>query len=47
MCADLVGFSPHAAIRVEAYERKRLERLCRYITRPALSNERIPERGCT
>jgi len=28
-------------VRVEAHDRKRLERLCRYITRPALSDERV------
>jgi hypothetical protein len=28
-------------VRVEADDRKRLEQLCRYITRPALSDERI------
>jgi Putative transposase len=27
-------------VRVEAHDRKRLEQLCRYITRPALSDER-------
>ena len=31
----------HAAVRVEAHDRKRLEHLCRYITRPALSDERV------
>jgi hypothetical protein len=41
LCADIDGFSLHAAVRIEAHERKRLERLCRYITRPALSEERI------
>jgi hypothetical protein len=41
LCAELDGFSLHAAVRIEAHERKRLERLCRYITRPALSDERI------
>jgi hypothetical protein len=41
LCADIDGFSLHAAVRVEAHDRKRLERLCRYITRPALSEERI------
>ena len=41
LCADIDGFSLHAAVRIEAHERKRLERLCRYITRPALSDERI------
>jgi hypothetical protein len=40
LCADIDGFSLHAAVRVEAHERKRLEQLCRYITRPALSDER-------
>ncbi|MDP1650667.1 MAG: transposase [Rubrivivax sp.] len=35
------GFSLHAAVRVEAHDRKRLEQLCRYITRPALSDERV------
>ena len=28
-------------MRVEARDRKRLEQLCRYITRPALSDERV------
>ena len=39
LCADIDGFSLHAAVRVEAHDRKRLEQLCRYITRPALSDE--------
>ena len=34
LCADIVGFSLQAAVRVEAHDRKRLEQLCRYITRP-------------
>jgi hypothetical protein len=41
LCADVDGFSLHAAVRVEANDRKRLEQLCRYITRPALSHERV------
>jgi hypothetical protein len=41
LCADIDGFSLHAAVRIEAHDRKRLERLCRYITRPALSQEHI------
>jgi hypothetical protein len=41
LCADIDGFSLHAAVRVEADDRKRLEQLCRYITRPALSDERV------
>ena len=35
------GLTLHAAVRVEAHDRKRLEQLCRYITRPALSDERV------
>jgi hypothetical protein len=41
LCANVDGFSLHAAVRVEAHDRKRLEQLCRYITRPALSDERV------
>jgi hypothetical protein len=41
LCADIDGFSLHAAVRVDAHDRKRLEQLCRYITRPALSDERV------
>jgi hypothetical protein len=41
LCADIDGFSLHAAVRVESHDRKRLEQLCRYITRPALSDERV------
>jgi hypothetical protein len=41
LCADIDGFSLHAAVRVEAHDRKRLEQLCRYTTRPALSDERV------
>jgi hypothetical protein len=41
LCADIDGFSLHAAVQVEAHDRKRLEQLCRYITRPALSDERV------
>ena len=41
LCADIEGFSLHAAVRVQAHDRKRLEQLCRYITRPSLSDERV------
>ena len=41
LCSDIDGFSLHAGVRVEAYDRKRLEQLCRYITRPALADERV------
>ena len=40
--AQLSGFSLHAGTRCRAHERDSLERLCRYIARPALSNERQP-----
>ncbi len=35
------GFSQHAAVRCRADDRKSLEQLCRYITHPALANERV------
>jgi Putative transposase/Transposase zinc-binding domain len=41
LCANEQGFSLHAAVRCHANERLKLERLCRYITRPALANDRV------
>jgi hypothetical protein len=41
LCADIAGFSLHAAVRCGADDRQALEQLCRYITRPALANERV------
>jgi len=35
LCAQAHGFSLHAGVRCGAPQRKELERLCRYITRPA------------
>jgi hypothetical protein len=35
------GFSLHAAVRWRADQRVELEQLCRYITRPAIANERL------
>ena len=35
------GFSLHAGVCAEAHQREKLERLCRYITRPAVSEQRI------
>ena len=45
--AQLSGFSLHAGTVCEAHERNSLERLCRYIARPAVSNERpsVNDRG--
>ena len=39
LCADIDGFSLHAAVRCAADDRQALEQLCRYITRSALANE--------
>lgn len=35
------GFSLHTAVRCSAEDRQALAQLCRYITRPALVDERI------
>ena len=45
--AQAAGFSLHAAIGIEADARAKLERLCRYISRPAVAEERLAltERG--
>jgi hypothetical protein len=45
LCADAHGFSLHAGVRCGAPQRKQLERLCRYITRPAIANERLKRDG--
>jgi Putative transposase len=39
--AKAAGFSLHAGVASAAHEREKLERLCRYITRPAVSTERL------
>ena len=39
--ADMQGFGLHAGARCATDERQALERLCSYITRPALANERV------
>ena len=41
LCANAHGFSLHAGVRCRADDRRGLEQLCRYITRPAISNERL------
>jgi hypothetical protein len=47
LLAKQPGFSLHAATVCEATQREELEKLCRYITRPAIANERLStnERG--
>jgi len=39
------GMSLHADVAVPARDRRRLERLCRYVARPALANDRLEERS--
>ena len=38
---EVAGFSLHAGVAAKAQERKKLERLCRYISRPAVSEKRL------
>ncbi|WP_428142312.1 transposase [Bradyrhizobium sp.] len=45
LCAEAHDFSLHAGVRCAAHQRKELERLCRYITRPAIANERLKRDG--
>ncbi|MFN9791678.1 MAG: transposase, partial [Pseudomonadota bacterium] len=35
------GFSLHAGVAAQAHERDKLERLCRYIARPAIAERRL------
>ena len=37
----VAGFSLHAGVAANAHERKKRERLCRYISRPAVSEKRL------
>lgn len=39
------GFSLHAGVAAQGWERAKLERLCRYITRPAISEKRLSLRS--
>ena len=39
--AQAAGFSLHAGVLAEAGERDKLERLCRYIARPAVATQRL------
>ena len=40
-CVNEQGFSLHADVRLAIHQRHKLEHLCRYITRPAIANERL------
>ena len=41
----MAGFSLHAGVAAKAHQRKKLERLCRYIARPAISEKRLSLTG--
>ncbi|MCP3882786.1 MAG: IS91 family transposase, partial [Sulfitobacter sp.] len=41
LCANAQGFSLHAEVRCAMNQRNKLEQLCRYITRPAIANDRL------
>jgi hypothetical protein len=45
LLARVAGFSLHAATVCEAWQRSRLERLCRYITRPPVATKRLSVDG--
>jgi len=38
---EVAGFNLHAGVAARADQRRKLERLCRYITRPAVSEQRL------
>jgi hypothetical protein len=40
-CVNAQGFSLHAETRCAINQRHKLEQMCRYITRPAIANERL------
>jgi hypothetical protein len=40
-CTRVGGVSPHANVAVPARDRRRLERLCRYVARPPVETERF------
>ena len=42
-CASHDGFSLHAGVCVSGTDREGLERLCRYVARPAIATERLSE----
>ena len=46
LVSQQAGFSLHAGIACKSHQRKKLERLCRYITRPAIAERRGRLRNC-
>ena len=43
--AKVAGFSLHAGVMAAAHQRDKLERLCRYVSRPAVSEKRLSLTG--
>ncbi|MEZ4447328.1 MAG: transposase [Polyangiaceae bacterium] len=41
--AHLEGFDLHAAVAIDADERGALERLCRYVSRPAIAQDQMKQ----
>jgi hypothetical protein len=41
LVARVAGFSLHAGTVCAAFQRKKLERLCRYLTRPPIATQRL------
>ncbi len=43
LLSKISGFSLHAGVAFKAKQRNKLERLCRYVTRPAISEQRLSQ----
>ena len=41
LCAAIHGFSLHAGVLAASYEREKLEKVARYIARPAIREDRL------
>jgi len=44
-CSSVAGVNLHANVCVPANDRRRLERLCRYVARPPIATERLEQRS--
>jgi len=42
-CSSIAGVNLHANVCVPANDRRRLERLCRYVARPPIASERLEQ----
>jgi len=41
LCAEAEGYNLHAATWIAGHQRTRLERICTYISRPAVADDRL------